>query len=87
MFGALGSAASQQNSTLASVSESRRLALRQTRAAGSDVLSRRSVTLLWRIPAKGIVGDDAMHTVDYIALGFLIACMLLAGAKVLHKAP
>jgi len=28
-----------------------------------------------------------MHTVDYIALGFLIACMLLAGAKVLHKAP
>jgi hypothetical protein len=27
-----------------------------------------------------------MHTVHYIALGFLLACMLLAGAKVLHMA-
>jgi hypothetical protein len=26
-----------------------------------------------------------MHSVHNIALGFLIACMLLAGAKVLHK--
>jgi len=35
-------------------------------------------------------GDDAMHvfthTIDYIALGVLIACMLSAGAMVLHKA-
>jgi len=27
------------------------------------------------------------HTLDYIALGVLIACMLGAGVMVLHKAP
>jgi hypothetical protein len=28
-------------------------------------------------------GGDAMHIVDYFAIGFLIACMLAAAAKVL----
>ena len=31
-------------------------------------------------------GDDAMHIFDYIAIGVLIACMLAAGAMVLHRA-
>ena len=31
-------------------------------------------------------GDDAMHIADSIVIGFLIACMLLVAAKVLHKA-
>src|SRR5262249_23646937 len=30
-------------------------------------------------------GDDAMHTVDYLVIGFLIACMLLAAAKSLPR--
>jgi hypothetical protein len=30
-------------------------------------------------------GADAMHVFDYIAISVLIACMLLAGAKALHK--
>src|SRR5262249_20715828 len=30
-------------------------------------------------------GDDAMHTFDYIPIGFLIACMLLAAAKALPR--
>jgi hypothetical protein len=28
---------------------------------------------------------DAMHIADYIAIGFLIACMLAAGAMVLSQ--
>jgi hypothetical protein len=36
-----------------------------------------------------VYGDDAMHvfthTFDYVALGILIACMLLAAAKVLPR--
>jgi hypothetical protein len=44
------------------------------------------------IPALSSAGgDDAMHvfthTLDYIALGILIACMLGAGVMALHKAP
>ena len=30
-------------------------------------------------------GDNAMHIVDYAAVGFLIACMIWAGAMALHK--
>jgi hypothetical protein len=30
-------------------------------------------------------GDDAMHSFDYIAVGFLIACMLLAAVKALPR--
>jgi len=44
------------------------------------------------VPARyplGMVRDDAMHvfthTFDYIALGILIACMLLAAAKALPR--
>ena len=37
----------------------------------------------------GMVGDDAMHlfthSFDYIALGILIACMLLAAAKAIPR--
>jgi hypothetical protein len=32
-----------------------------------------------------IAGTDAMHIADYIAIGFLIARMLLAAAKVLQQ--
>ena len=32
-------------------------------------------------------GGDAMHIFDYAAIGFLIACMIWAGAMALHKAP
>jgi hypothetical protein len=32
------------------------------------------------------MGDDAMHIFDYIAIGFLIVCMLSAAAMALHKA-
>jgi len=40
-----------------------------------------------RSRAKAFVrGDDTMHTLDYIAIGVLIACMLVAGTMVLHKA-
>jgi hypothetical protein len=33
----------------------------------------------------GIAGDDAMRSVDFIVIGFLLACMLLAAAKALPR--
>ena len=30
-------------------------------------------------------GDDAMHITDYIAIGFLIACMVFAAAKAIPR--
>ena len=38
-----------------------------------------------RSRAKLCAWDDAMH-IDYIVIGVLIACMLVAGAMALHKA-
>jgi len=34
----------------------------------------------------GDSGDDALHIFDYAVVGFLIACMIWAGAMALHKA-
>ena len=38
-----------------------------------------------KVACCGHGGDGAMHIADYVAIGFLIACMLLAAAKALPR--
>ena len=61
-----------------------------TTAAGSDVLSRCSVTFGARIAHYFAHGDDTMHIhiqiAEYIAIGFLFVAMLGTAAMVLRKA-
>jgi hypothetical protein len=54
-------------------------------AAGSGVLSRRSVTLMSPQRALWAWWGRAMHIADYIVIGFLVATMLLAATKALPR--
>ena len=55
-----------------------------TKAAGSDVMSRRP-SHLTPLSTLFVCRDDAMHNLDYIVLGCLIAVMLLSAAKAIPR--